>query len=397
MIPALRAQFNASYTPRQYQHLLQEVETRAGCPVKYRQSETPCFFRESDLMKMATAGQELVDSLLAHPTYLDEARATIPAKFLVPGEAARPLFVQADFGLIETTSGFEPRLVEIQGFPSLYAYQGLLARAYLDAYDLDRSLAFHLGGLSESGYRALLARAVCGDHDPENVILMEIDPEHQKTLPDFKATEAMLGVPYVCITQLKKHGRKLYYQRDGKLVPVHRIYNRVIVDELERLRIEPPFSWNEDLDVEWAGHPNWFFLLSKFSIPFFRHKCVPRTQLLSNVAALPEDLENYVLKPLFSFAGLGVVVGPTRQQIEAIPAAQRNQYILQERVNFASVIATPHGPTKAEIRIMYLWLENKLQPVNTIIRMGRGKMMGVDHNKNMEWVGASAGLMVTGA
>lgn len=396
MIRALREKFNRDYTPQQYQKLIAGVEARAGCPVKYRQSETPCFFRESDLMKMATAGQEMVDSLLAHPTYLDEARANIPAKYFVPGEAARPLFIQADFGLIETANGFEPRLVEIQGFPSLYAYQGLLARAYIEAYTLDPSLAYYFGGLNEDSYRALLARAVCGDHDAENVILMEIDPEHQKTLPDFKATEAMLGVPYVCITQLKKHGRKLYYQRDGKLVPVHRIYNRVIVDELERLQVQAPFSWNDDLDVEWAGHPNWFFLLSKFSIPFFHHQYVPRTQFLSDIATLPEDLENYVLKPLFSFAGLGVVVGPGRQQIEAIPAAQRNQYILQERVDFASVIETPHGPTKAEVRIMYLWLD-KLQPVNTIIRMGRGKMMGVDHNKNMEWVGASAGLIAKGA
>lgn len=396
MIAALREKFNRDYTPEKYQRLLNVMEAGAGCPVKYRQSETPCFFRESDLMKMAVAGQELVDSLLAHPTYLGEARATIPAKYLVPGEVSSPLFIQADFGMIETVNGFEPRLVEIQGFPSLYAYQGLLARAYLETYDLDASLGYYLSGLDESGYRSLLARAVCGDHDPENVILMEIDPEHQKTLPDFRATQTMLRVPYVCITQLKKQGRKLFYERGGTLVPVHRIYNRVIVDELERLQVQPPFSWNEDLDVEWAGHPNWFFLLSKFSIPFFRHACVPRTQFLSDVTALPRDLENYVLKPLFSFAGLGVVVGPSREQIEAIPAAQRSQFILQERVDFASVIDTPHGPTKAEVRIMYLWLD-ELTPVNTIIRMGRGKMMGVDHNKNMEWVGASAGLIAKGA
>jgi hypothetical protein len=283
--------------------------------------------------------------------------------------------------------------VEIQGFPSLYAYQPLLARQYIETYNLDPRLRYQMSGLNDVSYRELLGKAILNGHSPENVILLEIEPENQKTLPDFKATREMLGIPYVCITKIQKQGRRLYYQRDGRQIPIHRIYNRVIVDELVRLKVDPPFQFNDDLDVEWAGHPNWFFRLSKFSIPYFNHYSVPRTRFLSDITELPHDLDRYVLKPLFSFAGIGVVVGPTREQIEAIPAAGRSQFILQERVDFAGVIQTPHGPTKAEIRVMYIWID-ELTPVNTIIRLGRGKMMGVDHNKNMEWVGGSAGLFL---
>ncbi len=220
---------------------------------------------------------------------------------------------------------------------------------------------------------------------------MEIDPAHQKTLPDFLLTEKMLGVRTVDIVDIRKEGSRLYYERDGEVVPIRRIYNRAIVDELERKKVKLAFDWRDDLDVEWAGHPNWYFRISKFSIPYLKHASVPKTWFLDQLQEIPADLENYALKPLYSFAGLGVVISPTREEIAAIPADKRPYYILQERLHFEPVIATPFGGTKAEVRVMYIWLD-ELKPVMTIIRMGRGLMMGVDHNKNMEWVGASAGL-----
>ncbi len=119
----------------------------------------------------------------------------------------------------------------------------------------------------------------------------------------------------------------------------------------------------------------------------------PRAQFLDRVDRVAHP-ERYVLKPLYSFAGLGVIVGPTQEQIAAVPAAARSQYLLQERVDFTPVIDTPAGPAKIEVRIMYLWLD-ELRAVNTIVRMGRGAQMGVDHNKGFEWVGASAGFMAS--
>jgi hypothetical protein len=237
----------------------------------------------------------------------------------------------------------------------------------------------------------LLRRAIVGAHDPENVILMEIDPSDQKTLPDFLVTDKMLGIRTVCITEIKKDGKRLFYEHNGKRVPIARIYNRAIVDELERKQTKPPFDFRDDLEVEWAGHPNWYFRISKYSIPYLRHETVPRTWFLDQLQEVPDDVEKYVLKPLYSFAGLGVVIGPQKQDLDAIPTGKRSQYILQERLDFEPVIETPHGRTKAEVRIMYIWLEEML-PVMTIVRMGRGLQMGVDHNRNLEWVGSSAGL-----
>ncbi|MBI4902962.1 MAG: hypothetical protein HY820_04955 [Acidobacteria bacterium] len=391
MIASLRERFNRSFTPALYQSLLAEVDRKAGCHVKYRQAETPCFFPKRILHEMSEAGEALVTELLANPQYLADSRAIIPPEYDTPYEAPHPMFVCADFGLVCTETGrLEPRLVEIQGFPSLYASQRILSQQYIDTYKLE-GVGHYLGGHTESSYHQLLSRAILNGHDPENVVLLEIDPENQKTLPDFKATQRFIGIPYICVTKVRKQGNRLFYEHEGRHIPILRIYNRVIADELARLNIETPFRFCDDLNVEWAGHPNWFFRLSKFSIPYLRHYTVPQTMFLSDVPELPADLENYVLKPLFSFAGLGVIVGPTRQQVDAITHERRRDYILQQRMDFEPVVETPHGATKAEVRVMYIWLD-KMIPVLTIIRMGRGKMMGVDHNKNMEWVGGSAGL-----
>jgi len=397
MIPFLRKPFNANFTPDKYQAFLRRIDDVCGTHVSFRLSETPCFFPKELVDRMAADGLELIRQLVDNPAYRAKSSEAVPAEFKVPNEPDHPMFVQVDFGLVRDVRGeLQPKLVELQAFPSLYAYQGPLAEAYIDVYGLkDSKLKYFLSGLDEASYRELLRRAIVGAHDPENVILMEIDPLHQKTLPDFLLTEKMLGVRTIDIVDIKKEGSRLYYERAGTRIPIERIYNRTIVDELERKNVKLNFDWREDLDVEWAGHPNWYFRISKFSIPYLKHESVPKTWFLDQLSEIPPDLENYALKPLYSFAGLGVVIAPTREDIAAIPAEKRPYYILQERMHFEPVIETPFGGTKAEVRVMYVWLD-ELTPVLTIIRMGRGLMMGVDHNKNMEWVGASAGLYAAG-
>jgi hypothetical protein len=392
MIPFLRKQFNDGFTPEKYSAFLRRVDEVSGTHVQFRLAETPCFFPKSLIDRMASNGKELIRQLVDNPAYLLKSDEAVPAEFKVPNEPDHPMFVQVDFGLVKDSLGeLQPKLVELQAFPSLYAYQGPLAEAYIDVYGLDGRLKYFLSALDTSSYRELLRRAIVGAHDPENVILMEIDPAQQKTLPDFLLTEKMLGVRTVDIVDIRKEGSHLYYERRGKRIPIRRIYNRAIVDELERKHVKLGFDWRDNLDVEWAGHPNWYFRISKFSIPYLQHASVPKTWFLDRLPEIPADLENYALKPLYSFAGLGVVIAPKKEDIAAIPAAKRPYYILQERMHFEPVIATPLGGTKAEVRVMYVWLD-ELTPVLTIIRMGRGLMMGVDHNKNMEWVGASAGF-----
>ena len=393
MIPALRTRFNRDFTPEKYRALLSALDAACGTHVKFRVCETPCFFPRALVERLASAGREMIHLLVDDPAYREASRSIIPAEFNVPGESPRPLFVQADFGLIRSAAGeIEPRLVEIQAFPSLYAYQAMLLDSYRRSYALDPSLGGFLDFPGEDAYFRELRRAIVGSHDPENVVLLEIQPFEQKTLPDFTATEKLLGVRSVCITEVKREGKRLFYDHAGRRIPIRRIYNRVIVDELVRKNLPLPFSFRDELDVEWAGHPNWFFRISKFSIPFLKHPSVPRSWFLDRMPEWPADLEHYVLKPLYSFAGLGVIVGPMRADLDAIPREKRGDYLLQERMRFEPVIATPHGPTQAELRIMFIW-NDELKAGPIIVRMGRGKMMGVDHNRDLEWVGASAAFI----
>lgn len=392
MIPDLRSRFNQHWTPELYTEFLRRIDQTSGTHVGFRCSETPVFLPRELLAKMASYGRELYDQLANNAVYAAAAEAVIPAQFKVPNESQHPLFVQADFGLVRLPDGsLEPKLVEIQGFPSLYAFQPALAAAYQQVYRLNEitgaELTSFLGGLTQQSYLDLLRRAILGKHSPEQVVLLEIEPYSQKTLADFLLTQKMLGIKIGCITEVRKQGRKLYL--DG--IEIKRIYNRVIVDELIRKNIQADFQLSDDLDVEWAGHPNWFFRLSKFSLPWFDHVSVPETHFLNQVKQLPDDLENYVLKPLYSFAGLGVKIGPSREETESIPDAQRGEFILQRKMNFVATVETPSGMTKVETRIMYIW-DGMLKPVTTVIRTGRGKMMGVDFNKNLDWVGASAGF-----
>lgn len=401
MIPELRKDFNARFQPRLYSQLLDRMDRETRTHVEFRTSETPCFFPAGLLADMATAGAELTQQLVGSPAYMRRSDAAVPERYRMPNENPHPNFMTVDFGLARDAAGnLVPKLVELQAFPSVYGYQALLSQVMHQEYGLDQNLRWFLSGMDEGEYWRLLRQVIVGDRDPENVILLEIEPERQKTLPDFHVTEDRLGIQTVDITQLVKQGDRLFRPGKGSaggcLVPVHRIYNRAIVDELERKRIELPFDYRDDLDVEWAGHPNWYFRISKFSLPWLEHPAVPTAVFLSDWyngsgAGLPEDRGEWILKPLYSFAGKGIVFAPTQAELDAIAPADRANYLLQERVRFVPVIATPFGPTQAEIRILYIWPGGgSLTPVLTLTRMGRGKMMGVDHNRDQEWVGSTA-------
>lgn len=391
MIARLRQEFNESWTPELYSRFLQRLTENCHAPVGFRISETPVFLPAALVETMVRYGQDLYGQIARNHDYLNAAVRAIPPAFQVPEQAPDPLFVQADFGLVREADGsLQPKLVEIQGFPSIYAFQYALAATYREIYKVPgRHLRTLLDALTADSFRDLLRRAIVGEHRGENVVLLEIDPYEQKTAADFLLTREYTGIRIADVSKVEKRGRKLFL--DG--VPIERIYNRVIVDELVRKNVRMSFSFTDDLDVEWAGHPNWFFLLSKFSLPWFDHICVPDSRFLGEIEALPDDLENYVLKPLYSFAGLGVKIGPTREDIEAIAPEDRHNYILQEKMEFVPTIETPSGMTKAEIRIMYIFDDGHLRPVTTILRTGRGKMMGVDFNRDLDWVGASAGFI----
>lgn len=386
MIESYRAAYNAAFTPSRYEAFLQLLAERCDGATPFRCAETPCFFAAETLESMVHAGQALIAQLIENESYLARAAEAIPEAFRVPNTDPAPLFVQADFGLDENQ---QPKLVEIQGFPSLYAFQPTLAETYHEAFALDPNLSAFFDGGTRASYDATLAQVLCNGHDPREVFLLEVAPHAQKTRPDFVLTERHYGVRTLDVQSVVKRGKRLFAP-DG--TPIKRLYNRVIVDEVVRKSIPLPFDFRDELEVEWAGHPNWYFLLSKFSLPFLSHPSVPKTQFLSDVSALPENLESYVLKPLFSFAGLGVSVGPTQEELAAV--TDPTQWILQERVNFIPTIDTPEGPTKVEVRIMFVRVDGGYKAMSTLLRLGRGKMLGVDHNRDSTWIGASAAFIV---
>jgi len=417
VVPELRNLFNQRFSAAAYASLLALLQERCGSRIEYRVAETPVFVPLSLLTQMAAEGAELARTLIGNPEYLQAARRAIPAGYEVAGETAHPHFLTADFALVRSREGtLVPRLVEIQAFPSVYGYQVVLSSTYREVFSLPATLGSFLGGLDEAAYWELLGRTILGRHDPENVVLTEVDPLHQKTKPDFEVTASRLGIAVVDISTLEPIGIKLHYRNSaGRLVPIHRIYNRAIADELMARNIRLPFDLGARWDVEWAGHPNWYFLISKFSLPLlsrppFLHPAVPPAVFLerfldgtgrADLAAAgvplpagcgPETVyTSLLLKPLFSFAGKGIQFDPTQAQLEQIPPARRHDFLLQQRMDFVPTIETPAGLTQAEIRILYLWPDGgALTPVISLVRLGRGKMMGVDHNKNQEWVGASA-------
>jgi hypothetical protein len=404
MLQPYRDHFNANFTPAAYANLLTRLNALTRTTVEFRVAETPCFFPPSLLKELAETGATLTHQLLNNPAYLQASNQTIPDQYNVPNENRQPNFMTIDFGLVRNPDRtLTPKLVELQAFPSIFGYQDILAQQYIETYNLDPNLTWHLNVLNEKTYWQLLRQVIVGDHDPENVVLLDIDPDHQKTLPDFHVYEDKLHIATVDIAKLRKQGNRLFYQREGPGqgtdIPIHRIYNRAIVDELERKHIQLPFDYRDPLDVEWAGHPNWYFRISKFSLPYLNHPSVPKAVFLDdwfaqrNLEGLPHQRENLLLKPLYSFAGKGIQFAPTPAHLNANPPSDRHLNLLQERVAFEPTIQTPHGPTQAEIRIMYLWPDGGvLQPAIALVRLGRGLMMGVDHNRDQQWVGSSAAL-----
>lgn len=392
MISHLRSDFNKRFTEEKYRLFLKRLDEACGCHVEFRVAETPVFVPAPLIKEMEQAGKEIITQLVSNSDYQARVAEAIPAGFNVPNESPHPLFAAVDFGLVKDANGaIVPKLIELQGFPSLFGFQPVQSRLFKEVYGLPVELNYLLGGLDLDAYHALLRKAILGSHVPENVVLLELDPEKQKTRPDFILTERICGIRTVNIREVIKEGKRLFYALDGKKTQIARVYNRAIADELVKSGAALPFSFRDELDIEWAGHPNWFFKMSKFTLPFLKHPTVPATTFLHDLKSIPDDLHNYVLKPLYSFAGSGVVVGPTRADIDAVPEQKRHEYILQEKVEYAPVVDAIPGPTKAEVRIMFIWLD-ELRPAMNLIRLGRGKMMGVDYNKNLTWVGSSAGL-----
>lgn len=388
-----------SFSPKRYARL-QERLTGAYGLHGIKVCETPVFLGRAFTDKLTTAAQEMVAQCM-QPDTLKELDKAVPDKFRVPNVPEKPPFLIVDFAITrdEQTGGLKPQLIELQACSSVMAYLADAAQLYKDTYRLDKNYTPFPAQKGEKDFKRALQKAVLGTHDPENVVLLEIEPAKQKTQFDFLATQKYLGVKTVDVTDIEKHGNKLFYRDDAQnLVQIHRIYNRIAPDEFEAkgLADKAAFKFTDALDVEWAGDPVWDFRISKYALPYIDHEMCPKTHFLKDLREYPKDLENYILKPLFNCGGAGVDLNVTAEKLDNIRADRRDDYVLMRKVQFTPFIPAPKGgDVKAEVRVMMTWTDTeKPKPMIMMARVMRGDMANASFNQSDSWVGIAPVLVV---
>jgi hypothetical protein len=390
MISELRNEFNQNFSAEKYAHYLAKIENLHPGSLDFRNAETPIFVPKDFSKKMLSACDDIIDVII-HPNFKKLTERSVPNSIKVPNENGQSHFIAFDFGICENEAGeLEPQLIEMQGFPTLFAFQAFHTQYTQEYANVPDNFSAYLNNYNKESYLQLLKEIIVGDLAPENIILLEIFPEQQKTRIDFYCTEQVLGIKTVCLTKLIEEGNKLYYDNNGKKTQINRIYNRLIFDDLEKQEgLGKTIDLTKPFDVEWVPHPNWFYRISKFTLPLINNPHVPQTYFLNELKQIPADLENYVLKPLFSFAGMGVIIDVTQKDVDNVKDPEN--WILQRKVKYADVIKTPDIPAKAEIRLFYFWKDGWDRPkaVHNLARLSKGKMIGTRYNKDKEWVGGS--------
>lgn len=393
MIPEHRRTFNAAFSPARYQEMLADIERQLPGQMDFRVAETPVFVPAALRDKLIAAGESIID-VIDRPDFKALTDAAIPAPLRVPNENERPEFLTFDFAVCRDAQGeLEPQLIEMQGFPSLYAFQSWLPGVFRQHFPIADSVTPFLDVPDFAAYQAHMRQVILADEPAENVILLELFPEQQKTRIDFALSKELWGIDAICLTKIQIKGRQLFYEKNGELIRIKRIYNRIIFDELARHPdIKTNFSLTDNLDVTWVGHPNWFFRVSKYTLPILAGPFVPPSYYVNKLTTYPDDLSNYVLKPLFSFAGAGVQLHVTAAELDALPDKQN--YLLQRKVVYEPVVQSPDGLVKCEIRLLYTWLPGEARPrlLTGLSRLSRGAMIGVDFNKDKDWVGGTSPL-----
>ncbi len=386
----LRQRFNSNFTEAKYEAYLQEIEALHPGALDFRNAETPVFVPKAFTQKMLDACEDIID-VIVQPGFSSLTARAIPTDINVPNESAFSDFIAFDFGVCENSQGeLEPQLIEMQGFPTLFAFQAFHTKFTRDYAAVPPTHDAYLNNYNESTYLELLREIILADEKPEHVILLEIFPDQQKTRIDFYCTESLLGIKTVCLTKLISEGNKLFYENNGQKIQVKRIYNRLIFDDLHQQKdLGEVIDFTKPWEVEWVSHPNWFYKISKFTLPLINNAFVPKTYYLNELPSIPDDLDNYVLKPLFSFAGMGVIIDVSKEDIDNVTDPEN--WILQRKVKYADVIETPDGPAKAEIRLFYFWKKGWTRPVgvHNLSRLSKGKMIGTRYNKDKKWVGGS--------
>jgi hypothetical protein len=392
MIPSIRKKYNQSFSNNTYEQFLQKLHAHFPGQIEFRVAETPVFVPK-DFKNIMLDTCDFIIDYIKSPAFNQQSAKAIPAHLKVPGKEKWPEFIAFDFGICQNAAGeLEPQLIEMQGFPSLFGYEIINDQEIRNHFSIPANFSGYLSDMDQTSYINLLKKIILNGNDPANVILLELFPQKQKTRIDFYCTQKYIGIKPVCLTELIVEGKELFYLNEGVKTKINRVYNRIIFDELEQQPQEIKELGKilfQELDISWCPHPNWFYRISKYTLPFLHHPNIPATYFLHEIKQLPTDLENYVLKPLFSFAGQGVIIDLTLADIEKIQDPEN--WILQKKVNYSPAIETPDTGAKAEIRLFYFWEPGTERPipVNNLGRLSKGQMIGVRYNQDKEWVGGS--------
>jgi hypothetical protein len=395
MNPSARKTYNENFTEEKYADFLVDLNTGLKNPIEFRIAETPVFLTDDFKEKLVHAGNEII-ATIRKPNFKELSERAVPDKWRVANENGHPHFIALDFGVCkDEADNIVPKLIEMQGFPSLYGFQVHLAENYRHTFNIHGNQTIYFNNLSKSSYLDLLKKTIIGPYQPNEVVIMDVEAPNQKTAVDFYITEGYIGTPVISLADLIQEGDQLFYMNEGEKKRIRRIYNRLIFNEIESDQdiFTKVVDIRQPLDVEWITHPNWFYRISKFTMPFLEGDHIPKTQFLYELKEVPHDLENYVLKPLFSFSGQGVIIDIMDGDIEKIKDPEN--WILQEKVSYEPILQAPDGGVKVEIRLLYLWPDGDAAPTLAVnlARLSRGKMIGVRYNKDFDWVGGTIAFM----
>ncbi len=391
MIPAIRKAYNASFTTEKYQQMIADIQNNYPGSIEFRLAETPVFLDAATKAKFLEAG-EAISSVITAPNFQEITQNALKHIATPPNETLLPNCVVMDFAICNDIEGnIFPKLIELQGFPSLFALEIMHDKAFQQNFSIPKGFSPYLNNLDEHTYLRFLEETIKGT-EGKKTVLLELFPDQQKTKIDFYLTQQLIDVPIVCVSEILTIGDKLYYQRDEECYPIERIYNRIVWDELAKQSNEIQEKANlllQNLAVEWVSHPNHYYRISKFLMPYLNNSFVPKTFFLNELESIPKDLENYVLKPLFSFAGQGVIIDVEPHHIKDINYPEN--WILQEKVEYSSGLVTPSGNAKVEVRLFYFLdkLKGKYIATCNLARISNGKMIGVSYNNTATWVGGS--------
>lgn len=253
----------------------------------------------------------------------------VPPELRVPNRDPFAHCIQVDLAIVRGPDGqLDGRLVELQGFPSLYMLTMFQAQAWAEAMadipGLKQDWTLFFGDFNSTNYIDRLRATIVGDAAPEEVILLDLDPPGQKTYPDFLVTKKTLGIDPVCPDhgrtrrpQTLPSDRRKTRSRAENLQP--RSLRRTAEKKASRCRFSTPTTSTS------RRSPSQLVLdLVEVHRAVSPSRSRAGNALLSDVVTPPEDLENYVLKPLFSFAGTGVKVDITRADLDAVPVEHRH-------------------------------------------------------------------------